>query len=191
MDSLNLNNAVLFMKNLKKKIDKFLADFQAKHGFHLAWFIRYALGGTATVIVEYAAMYLLLMWTLPWDAIVGLLPQRLRAAAAGEVDTWALVVSNILSYIFNYFISKYWVFRSPQTKHRRDASLFMLSCVINLVLVSVSGKLMFMALELVPLSGKLWKGLVPAIAKTGSNVVAYISVLIFKRFIIWNDVSKY
>ncbi len=180
------------MKKLKEKIDKFLADFQARHGFHLAWFIRYAIGGTATVILEYAAMYLLLWWTLPWDAIVSLLPASVRGAAAGELDTWALIVSNIISYVFNYFVSKYWVFRSPETKHRRDATLFLLSSAINLVLVSVSGKLMLMGLGLLPFSGGTWSEvIVPFAAKTGSNFVAYISVILFKRFIIWNDVSKY
>lgn len=179
------------MKNLKTKIKKWLDDFQFRHGFNLAWFIRYAMGGTATVILEYIIMYLLLWWTLPWDAIVAVLPEKVRAAAAGEVDTWALVVSNVISYVFNYFVSKYWVFRSPDTKHSRDAALFFLSCLVNFILVFVTGKLALVGLGFLPFGGRLWNVLKPAIAKTGSNVVAYISVLLFKRFIIWNDTSKY
>lgn len=179
------------MRNLKKKTADWLDDFQFRHDFNLAWFIRYALGGTGTVILEYTVMYLLLWWTLPWDIIVSLLPEKLQAAAADEVGTWALIVSNVISYIFNYFVSKYWVFRSPDTKHSRDAALFAVSCVVNLILVSVTGKLMLVGLSLVPLSGKLWTALLPAIAKTGSNIVAYVSVLLFKRYIIWSDTSKY
>ena len=176
---------------LKEKIDKWLKEFQKKHNFNLAWFIRYAIGGTVTVIIEYLAMFLLLWWTLPWDAIVSILPQPLKAMAAGEVETWAIAVSNILSYVVNYFISKYWVFRSPDTKHSRDASLFFLSCVVNLLLVTLMAKGCLMLLELLPFSGDLWEAAVPTIAKTGSNVGAYVSVLLFKRFIIWNDTSKY
>ena len=179
------------MKKLKEKIKIWLDDFQFRHDFNLAWFIRYAMGGTATVILEYAVMYLLIKWTLPWDLIVAALPNSVKTAAANEVYTWALVASNVISYIFNYFVSKYWVFRSPETRHRRDAALFAVSCLINLVLVSVSGKLLLVGLKMLPFSGDFWTAALPAIAKTGSNLVAYVSVLIFKRYIIWSDTSKY
>ncbi len=179
------------MSELKRKIKAWLDDFQFRHNFNLAWFIRYAIGGTVTVILEYTVMYLLLWWTLPWDGIVALLPEKIQASAADEIGAWALVVSNITSYIFNYFISKYWVFRSPDTRHSRDAALFFLSCVVNLILVSVTGRLALAGLELLPFAGKTWEVLKPAAAKTVSNIVAYVSVLLFKRFIIWNDTSKY
>ena len=123
--------------------------------------------------------------------IVSLLPGRIKVMAADEVNTWAILMSNGISYVVNYFISKYWVFRSPDTKHRRDASLFLLSCVVNLLLVSIAAKGFLMGLGLLHFSGSLWDAAVPTIAKTGSNIVAYVSVLLFKRFIIWNDTSKY
>lgn len=176
---------------LREKINKWLSDFKIKHNFNLAWFIRYAIGGTVTVIVEYLAMFLLCWWTLPWDCIVSLLPPPVRVAAADEVNTWAIVMSNIISYVVNYFISKYWVFRSPETKHRRDASLFFLSCVVNLLLVAIAAKVILIGLERIHFSGEIWEAAVPTIAKTGSNIIAYVSVLLFKRFIIWNDTSKY
>ena len=176
---------------LKDKTDKWLKEFQIKHGFNLAWFIRYAIGGTVTVIIEYGAMFLLCWWTLPWDAIVSILPQSIRVTAANELETWAIAMSNIISYVVNYFISKYWVFRSPDTKHSRDASLFILSCVVNLLLVTALAKGFLILLGFFSFSGDLWDAAVPTIAKTGSNIVAYVSVLLFKRFIIWNDTSKY
>ena len=175
----------------RDKINKWLKDFQIKHDFNLAWFIRYAIGGTVTAVVEFVSFILLAWWTAPWDAIVEVLPRRIQLMAVDEVDLWAIVVSNIISYIVNYFLSKYWVFRSPDTKHRRDAALFFLSCVANLAIVLVSAKLLLIGLELIPLRGTVWEAAVPIIAKIGSNVAAFITVLLFKRFIIWNDTSKY
>ena len=136
-------------------------------------------------------MFLLCWWTLPWDAIVSILPQPIKEMAADELETWAIAMSNIISYVVNYFISKDWVFRSPDTKHSRDASLFILSCVVNLVLVTALAKGFLILLGMFSFSGNLWEAAVPTIAKTGSNIVAYVSVLLFKRFIIWNDTSKY
>ncbi len=177
--------------SLKDKVHKWLDNFQEKHNFNLAWFIRYAAGGTITAAVEFGLFFLLSVWEKPWMAIVSLLPADIQAAAAGELQLWAIVVSNIASYVVNYFLSKYWVFRSPETKHSRDAVLFAISSITNLIVVFVSAKFILVGLELIPITGKLWDKLVPLIGKIGSNVVAFITVLIFKRFIIWNDTSKY
>ncbi len=180
------------MSDIRLKIQNWLDDFKRRRGFNLAWFIRYALGGTATVIIEFAAFFLFSRWEWPWLAIVGLLPAKVRPAAAGELQLWAIVISNVLSYVVNYFISKYWVFRSPQTKHRRDATLFLISSITNLAVVLVSAKLLLLGLELLPLGGVFWTDkLMPLLAKIGSNIAAFVTVLVFKRFVIWNDVSKY
>ncbi len=171
-----------------QKIKIWLDNFKEKHNFNLAWFIRYALGGTATAIVELAAYVLFLWWRLPWDIIVRIIPS---VGGNDNFMVWAIVVSNIISYIFNYFVSKYWVFHSPETKHRRDATLFLISSVANLLVVLVSSKCLLMLLGLLPFNGELWDMVVTITAKIGSNVVAFITVLLFKRFIIWNDTSKY
>lgn len=176
---------------IKKRIDSFLDSFKEEHGFNLAWFIRYALGGTVTVIVEFAAFFLLSSWEAPWDYMISLLPLRFRADMADELPLFAIIVSNIISYIVNYFISKYWVFRSPETRHSRDAALFFAASAANLLVVIVSAKLILSLLGLIPLSGGLWESALPMIGKVGSNVAAFITVLLFKRYIIWNDTSKY
>ena len=176
---------------LRQRIEKWLDDFRQKHNFNLAWFIRYFLGGAATLTLEFILFYILSLWSAPWRFIVGLLPEGLRASAADEGQLFAIVVSNLVSYVANYFISKYWVFRSPETRHRRDAALFALASAANLAVVMLSAKLILLGLGLLPFGGELWEALVPTLGKIGSNVVAFVTVLFFKRFIIWNDTSKY
>lgn len=179
------------MNNIRKRLREWSLRFKEKHGYGPAWFLRYAAGGTLTAIVELVIYFFLLYWTLPWRGIVALLPKGIQAAAADENRLWAIVVSNLISYVFNYFISKYWVFRSPETKHRRDATLFALSSAANLAVVLISAKLILLGLELIPISGELWENCVSLAAKIGSNAAAFVTVLIFKRFVIWKDVSKY
>ncbi len=160
------------MNSFKEKIRAWALRFKEKHGYSPAWFARYAAGGTMTFVLE-LAVYFFLLWLEP------------------QYRLCAIVVSNLASYVFNYFISKYWVFRSPETKHSRDVTLFAVSCAANLLVVLVSAKLILLGLELIPLSGELWDAAVALIAKIGSNVFAFITVLIFKRFVIWKDTSKY
>lgn len=180
------------MSDIQDKIVRWADGFREKHGYSPAWFLRYAAGGVITAIVEFAAFLLFSYWKWPWLAIVSLLPKGLRASAADELQLWAIVVSNIISYVFNYFISKYWVFHSPETKHRRDALLFAVSSLSNLTVVLVSAKLLLLGLDMLPISGALWESsIAPIIAKIGSNAAAFVTVLIFKRFIIWKDTSKY
>ncbi|MGN1097702.1 MAG: GtrA family protein [Clostridia bacterium] len=142
----------------KEKITNWIDEFQIKHNFNLAWFIRYAVGGTVTAVVEWA-VYFAIAW------------YNYLAATA---------ISNLVSYIVNYLLSKYWVFRSPETKHIRDATLFVVSSAINLVVVTFVTK--FLVEEI---------GLHKILGKIGASVVAFVIVLIFKRFIIWSDTSKY
>ena len=176
---------------MKERIDKWLESFRERHNFNLAWFIRYMLGGVFTFAAEMAVYFLLSIWTRPIDSLLGHLPMRLRYSAVDEADMWAIGISNMVSYVVNYFISKYWVFRSPETKHRRDAALFVLSCAANLAVVLISARLILLGLGHLPLSFNGWENIMPLMAKLGSNVVAFVTVLVFKRFIIWNDTSKY
>ena len=176
---------------MKERIDKRLEEFRQKHNFNLAWFIRYMLGGVFTFAAEMAVYFLLSIWTRPIDGLLGHFPERLRCSALGEADMWAIGVSNIISYVVNYFISKYWVFRSPETKHRRDAMLFVLACAANFAVVIISARLILLGLGYVPLRLSGWEDIMPLTAKLGSNAVAFVTVLIFKRFIIWSDTSKY
>ena len=176
---------------MREKIEKWLDDFKLKHNFNLAWLIRYMLGGIFTFAIEMGIYFLLELWTHPLDALLRHLPDRLRFRSADESDMWAIAISNVVSYVANYFISKYWVFRSPETKHSRDGSLFVISCAANLAVVLISARLILFGLGFLPLSGSFWNELMPLLAKLGSNVAAFLTVLVFKRFIIWNDTSKY
>ncbi len=179
------------MAELKQRLYAWIDRFSEKHGVNLRWFIRYFIGGVITVAVEFFLFFLFSYWETPWRAIVSLLPDNLRTAAENELHLWAIVMSNIVSYVVNYLISKYWVFHSPETKHRRDALLYLMASIVNLIVVLFSAKFILIWLELLPIGGSVWEALVPIIGKVGSNAAAFITVLLFKRFIIWNDTSKY
>lgn len=142
-------------------IQKFLDRFKEKYGFNFTWFIRYAVGGILTTIAEWGVYYILFK------------PCRVDYLAAS-------IVANLVSYVVNYVLSKYYVFRSPETSHKRDLSLFVLCSGVNLAVVTLLVKLTVGMLGFNDIIGRII-----------SSVVAFVVVFIFKRYIIWANTDKY
>ncbi len=145
---------------VKKRLEAFFESVKKKYNFNLAWFIRYAAGGTFTVMVEWAVYFVLRFFKVYYLT--------------------ASVISNLASYVVNYFISKYWVFRSPHTPHWRDTLLFVACNGLNLVAVTVINRFVVGTL-----------GMHDVVGKIIANFVAFLIVLVFKRYIIWTDSENY
>ncbi len=145
---------------VKKRFKAFFESVEKKYNFNLAWFVRYAAGGTFTVIVEWTVYFLLRFFRVYYLT--------------------ASVIGNLASYVVNYFISKYWVFHSPETSHVRDTLLFVVCNGVNLAAVTALTRFTVGTL-----------GLHEVIGKIIANFIAFLIVLVFKRYIIWTDSEKY
>lgn len=149
------------INHLKKAVHHFSEKFRQKHGFGPMWLIRYAVGGTLTTIAEWSCYYILYK-PFGVDYLV------------------SSVAANILSYVVNYLLSKYYVFHSPETSHKRDLPLFVLCSGVNLVLMTLLVKLTVGVLSMHEMVGRII-----------ANVIAFVAVFVFKRYIIWSDTKKY